>query len=110
LIGSGISVRLAPRKPRRRRMMMEKRMTLSFDVSAAAFVVRCFGLRIVDGKLKRPRALNYEDVTCAICNKVIKTAETVGGFFEEGKPEPSVCCNSTICLLEAVEKSEARDG
>ena len=85
--------------------MGEKRMTLTFDVSAASFVVRAFGLRVVDGKLKRPQAQDYGSVKCVQCKKVIKRPEDIGGFFNIGD-EPRACCKNTLCLVEADEKAK----
>ena len=79
---------------------MSKRMSLTFDVSAAPFVVRCFGYRVVDGKLKKPGSLEYMDVTCGVCRKVIQTPEEVGGFFDD-ESQVKICCNSSACLIMA---------
>ena len=84
---------------------MPKRMRLSFNVSDAPLVVRCFGLRVVDGKLKKPSSLDYIAARCGICKEIIKTPEDVGGFFDENSI-PLVCCNSTRCLQKVTEKYE----
>ena len=85
---------------------MGKRIELTFDASSAAEIVSCFGLRIVDGKLRRPRTMDYQDVICCQCGKVIDEADDVGGFFKNDKPEPGVCCKSALCLVEAVDRQE----
>ena len=76
------------------------RLQISFDSSAAAFVAECFGLRVVDGKLKRQFEGGFNDVKCLACESIIKEPTDIGGFFNRGE-SVDICCKDIFCLVEA---------
>lgn len=72
-------------------------VTVSFDISALSFVAESFGMKFIDGLLKRVDGDRV--VKCMICEREMGERD-VGGFFK-AEPEIDVCCNNLICLVEA---------
>lgn len=83
------------------RGVKEDMVTVTFDVSALEFVAGSFGMKFVDGILKRVKTLDCDDVKCMICGKEMSKHE-VGGFFK-GEPDIQVCCNDALCLIRATD-------
>ena len=77
----------------------KKNITVTFELSALSFIAEAFGMKLVEGKIKRVGKTEYEDVSCMICGKEIGELD-VGGFIR-GMSDIEVCCNSLACLRMA---------
>jgi len=66
--------------------MPEQTVTMTFDKSAAAFILNALGI-------KEPLK------PCCICGQPINAPEEVGGVFR-ADPEPELICTNTLCAIQ----------